>query len=296
MPHRKRGHLIFRCGGRCRPCRPVVRVPPEERPGIGAGGRHRAPATRKTARDPRLPVRRCAGSFGVCALARTSVRPTPAYHLIVPRAGAPCPVNPNPFNPKPRHRQPRIPAPQGAERQPVRAEIQPINSAHHEVGRVRVWVWVCDPWFSTEVGQAAWLALGTSMSGILRAWRVAAGKPGDWKTELDRSSGETSKRLAGNRYRCVHGAVSFMPLVGNGGDVLLPRAIHPPPAHGPASAFWRHHGTAGECGTGSACCPSSSRVSWRTSPSSSRVSRCTSRSDFTSSIVSLRSGSASLAL
>ena len=62
---------------------------------------------------------------------------------------------------------------------------------------VRVWVWVCDPWFSTEVGQAAWLALGTSMSGILRAWRVAAGKPGDWETELDRSSGEASKRVGG---------------------------------------------------------------------------------------------------
>ena len=60
-----------------------------------------------------------------------------------------------------------------------------------------MWVWVCDPWFSTEVGQAAWLALGTSMSGILRAWRVAAGKPGDWETELDRSSGEASKRVGG---------------------------------------------------------------------------------------------------
>ena len=32
---------------------------------------------------------------------------------------------------------------------------------------------------------------------------------------------------AGNRYCCVHGAVSFMPIIGNGGEAL-PRAIHPP--------------------------------------------------------------------
>ena len=36
---------------------------------------------------------------------------------------------------------------------------------------------------------------------------------------------------AGNRYRCVHGAVSFMPVSGNGGDAL-PRTSDRRPASG----------------------------------------------------------------